>query len=174
MIESDKNTSCLKEIPALPRVTPVDSAGNYFFEIATFVNNILAVLEENADKIPVEDLKIVERNADDLQRWLGERYVYEPFILGFDDLADTEEFKSLVGEQAGESDLRRLRTLGAIDTDEIFREAEDELYGQGVEIREGLLFALRKVLVKQVNASAAAGLILPNGGRDEQDDELAM
>ena len=79
-----------------------------------------------------------------------------------------------MGEQAGESDLRRLRTLGAIDTDEIFREAEDELYGQGVEIREGLLFALRKVLVKQVNASAAAGLILPNGGRDEQDDELAM
>ena len=66
MIERDKNTSCLKEIPALPRVTPVDSAGNYFFEIATFVNNILAVLEENADKIPVEDLKVVERNADDL------------------------------------------------------------------------------------------------------------
>lgn len=173
MIESDKNTSCLKEIPALPRVTPVDSAGNYFFEIATFVNNILTVLEQNADKIPVGDLKVVERDADNLQRWLGDRYVHELFVLGFDDLAETEEFKSLVGEQAGESDLRRLRTLGAVDTDEIFRKTEDELYGQGVEMREGLLSALRKVLVKQLDASAAAGLILPNGECD-RNDGLAM
>ena len=173
MIESDKNTSCLKEIPALPRVTPVDSAGNYFFEIATFVNNILTVLEQNADKIPVGDLKVVERDADNLQRWLGDRYVHELFVLGFDDLAETEEFKSLVGEQAGESDLRRLRTLGAVDTDEIFRKTEDELYGQGVEMREGLLSALRKVLVKQLDTSAAAGLILPNGERD-RNDGLAM
>lgn len=173
MIESDKNTSCLKEIPALPRVTPVDSAGNYFFEIATFVNNILTVLEQNADKIPVEDLKVVKRDADNLQRWLGERYVHELFVLGIDDLAETEEFKSLVGEQAGESDLRRLCTLGAVDTDEIFRKTEDELYGQGVEMRDGLPSALRKVLVKQLDASAAAGLILPNGGRNEHDG-LAM
>ena len=104
------------------------------------------------------------------KRWLGERYVHELFILGFDDLAE----KSLMGEQARESDLRQLRKLGAIDTDEIFGETEDELYGQGVEIREGLLSALRKVLVKQLNGSAAAGLILLNEGRDEQDEELAM
>ena len=107
------------------------------------------------------------------KRWLGERYVHELFILGFDDLAETEEVKSLMGEQARESDLRQLRKLGAIDTDEIFRETEDELYGQGVEIREGLLSALRKVLVKQLNGSAAAGLILPNGGHDGHDG-LAM
>ena len=40
-------------------------------------------------------------------------------------------------------------------------------------MREGLLSALRKVLVKQLDASAAAGLILPNGERD-RNDGLAM
>ena len=69
--------------------------------------------------------------------------------------------------------MRRLCTLGAVDTDEIFRKTEDELYGQGVEMREGLLSALRKVLVKQLDASAAAGLILPKGGLDGNDG-LAM
>lgn len=173
MIESNKGTPSLESIPALPRVTSVESAGNYFFEVGMFINNILEVLEKNADKIPTEDFQRVEKDAGGLQRWMGERYVHELFVLGFDDLTETGEFKSLVDERADEQDLRRLRTLGAIDTDEIFREAEDELYGQGVEIREELLSALRKVLVKQLNASAAAGLILPNGGRDGQDG-LAM
>lgn len=173
MIGRDKSTPSLKSIPALPRVTPVESAGNYFFEVGMFINNILEVLEKNADKIPAEDWQRAEKDAGDLQRWLGERYVHELFVLGFDDLAETGEFKSLMGERADEQDLQRLRALGAVDTDEIFRETEDELYGQGVEIREGLLSVLRKVLVKQLNASAAAGLIPPNGGRDGHDG-LAM